>query len=59
MVKVSGKGINPLHAEVCQPLADPTRISLVHELSHGYKDVGELAAALGCNRITVSRHLRG
>jgi len=58
MAKVSGEGINPLHAEVCQALADPTRIALVHELSHGDKDVGELAAALGCNRVTVSRHLR-
>ncbi len=47
MAKVSREGINPLHAEVCQPLADPTRIAFVHELSHGDKDVGELAAALG------------
>jgi len=31
MANVSREEINPLHAEVCQPLADPTRIALVGE----------------------------
>ncbi len=59
MAKVSKEGINPPHAEVCQALADPTRIATLYELSDGEKNVGQLGAALGCNRITVSRHLRG
>lgn len=58
MAKVSKKGINQLHAEVCQALADPTRIAILYELSDGEKNVGELAAALGYKRATVSRHLR-
>lgn len=58
MAKVSSEEINQLHAEVCQALADPTRIAILYELSDGEKNVGELAAALECNRVTVSRHLR-
>jgi len=58
MAKVSSEEINQLHAEVCQALADPTRIAILYELSDGEKNVGELAEALGCNRVTVSRHLR-
>jgi hypothetical protein len=56
MVKVSREGINPLHAEVCQPLADPTRIALVHELSHGEKNVGErIIAALDLLREVLAQ----
>ncbi|MER3514105.1 MAG: transcriptional regulator [Chloroflexota bacterium] len=40
--------IRMLHAQVCQALADPTRILLLYQL----------AAALGTSQPTVSRHLK-
>lgn len=50
--------IRMLHAQVCQALADPTRILLLYQLADGPKSVGELAAALGTSQPTVSRHLK-
>jgi DNA-binding transcriptional ArsR family regulator len=50
--------IQLLHAQVCQALADPTRILLLYQLSEGPKNVGELATALDINQPTVSRHLK-
>ena len=47
-----------LHAQVCQALADPTRILLLYQLAEGPKSVGELASELEINQPTVSRHLK-
>jgi len=50
--------IQLLHAEVCQALADPTRIMLLYLLAESPKNVGDLATALDLNQPTVSRHLK-
>ena len=50
--------IQLLHAQICQALADPTRILLLYQLAEGRKSVGELASALGLNQPSVSRHLK-
>lgn len=50
--------IQLFHAQICQALADPTRILLLYRLAEGALSVGELAAALGASQPTVSRHLK-
>jgi DNA-binding transcriptional ArsR family regulator len=50
--------IQLFHAQICQALADPTRILLLYRLSEGPQNVGELAAALSVSQPTVSRHLK-
>jgi ArsR family transcriptional regulator len=50
--------IQLLHAEVCQALADPTRIMLLYLLADGPKNVGEIGVALEATQPTVSRHLK-
>lgn len=50
--------IRLLHAEICQALADPTRILLLYRLAEGPRSVGELAAELNLSQPTVSRHLK-
>jgi ArsR family transcriptional regulator len=50
--------IQLLHAQICQALADPTRIMLLYLLADASKNVGELGAALHINQPTVSRHLK-
>ncbi|NNJ13404.1 winged helix-turn-helix transcriptional regulator [Chloroflexales bacterium ZM16-3] len=50
--------INHLHAEICQALSDPKRISILYELVEGRKNVGQLAANLGIDQPTTSRHLK-
>lgn len=50
--------IQLLHAQICQALADPTRILLLYQLSQGPKSVGDLASALNVSQPTVSRHLK-
>lgn len=47
-----------LHAEICQCLVDPKRISKLHALGEDKKNVGELAETLDVNRETVSRDLK-
>jgi DNA-binding transcriptional ArsR family regulator len=47
-----------LHAEICQALADPSRILILYELREGPRSVGELAENLGLSQPTVSRHLK-
>ncbi len=47
-----------LHAQICQALADPTRIMLLYLLADAPKNVGELGVALNINQPTVSRHLK-
>jgi len=50
--------IDQLHAELCQCLADPRRISILYALSDGPKNVSELMEILDMNRATASRHLK-
>lgn len=50
--------IHQLHAQVCQALADPTRIMLLYSLAEGPKNVGELADELKLSQPNVSRHLK-
>lgn len=50
--------IQLFHAQICQALADPTRILLLYRLAEGPQNVGELAAALNISQPTVSRHLK-
>ncbi|NTU65454.1 MAG: winged helix-turn-helix transcriptional regulator [Chloroflexi bacterium] len=50
--------IQLFHAQICQALADPTRILLLYRLAEGPQNVGELAAALSVSQPTVSRHLK-
>ena len=46
------------HAQICQALADPTRIMLLYHLADGPQTVGTLAEELGVSQPTVSRHLK-
>lgn len=46
------------HAEICQALADSTRIALLYELSDGPKNVSQLVEAVGQPQPSVSRHLK-
>ncbi len=50
--------IQLFHAQICQALADPTRILLLYRLAEGPQNVGELAAGLNISQPTVSRHLK-
>ena len=50
--------IQLLHAQICQALADPTRIMLLYLLADSPQNVGELGIALHLNQPTVSRHLK-
>ena len=50
--------IQLFHAQICQALADPTRILLLYRLAEGPQNVGELATALKISQPTVSRHLK-
>ena len=58
MDKVLQEEIDQLHAELCQCLADPRRISILYALSEGPKNVSELMEILDMNRATASRHLK-
>jgi ArsR family transcriptional regulator len=46
-----------LHAQICQALANPTRLKLVDCFRNGEKRVVELSDELGIPHATVSRHL--
>ncbi len=50
--------IRELHAQICQALADPTRIMLLYALAEESKNVGELAAELDLSQPNISRHLK-
>lgn len=44
--------------ELLKALANPVRLSIVHELGHGARCVHELVEALGAPQPLVSQHLR-
>jgi len=50
--------INLLHAQMCQGLADPTRILILYFLADSPRYVTELAEMLEASQPTVSRHLK-
>jgi len=50
--------VNLLHAELCQCLADPTRILMLYSLADGPRYVTELAEMLHTSQPTISRHLK-
>lgn len=50
--------IRELHAQICQALADPTRIMLLYAIAESPRNVGELAEVLGLSQPNVSRHLK-
>jgi len=56
--KVLREEIDQLHAELCQCIADPRRISILYALSEGRKNVSELMEELEMTRATASRHLK-
>ncbi|RLC62178.1 MAG: transcriptional regulator [Chloroflexi bacterium] len=50
--------INLLHAQICQGLADPTRILILYYLDEAPRYVTELAEILEVSQPTVSHHLK-
>jgi len=50
--------VSLLHAQICQSLADPTRILILYLLADGPRYVTELAEMLDVSQPTVSRHLK-
>ncbi len=46
-----------LQAQLCQVLADPSRLELIHLIGDGERTVGELIAAAGLRQANVSQHL--
>ena len=50
--------VNLLHAQMCQGLADPTRILILYSLAESPHYVTDLAEMLGVSQPTISRHLK-
>ena len=58
ITKPQQQELSVFHAEMCQALADTTRISLLYELADAPKHVSQLVDVLGLPQPTVSRHLK-
>jgi len=50
--------VNLLHAQMCQGLADPTRILILYSLDESPRHVNDLSEMLDVSQPTVSRHLK-
>ena len=50
--------VNLLHAQMCQGLADPTRILILYSLAENPRYVNELVEMLEVSQPTISRHLK-
>ena len=50
--------VSLLHAQMCQGLADPTRILILYSLDENPRYVTDLAETVGASQPTVSRHLK-
>jgi len=50
--------VHQLHSQMCEGLADPTRILILYSLAESPRNVGDLAEALGTLQPTISRHLK-
>ena len=46
-----------LQAQLCQVLADPSRLELIHVIGTGEQTVSELIAVTGLRQANVSQHL--
>ena len=57
MIKESQVYLFKLQADICQTLADQTRLMILHELRDGEKSVGQLVSNLELPQANVSRHL--
>jgi ArsR family transcriptional regulator len=57
MVDEKELNVFKLQAEICQTLADPTRLMILHELREGEMSVGQLTESLALPQSNVSRHL--
>lgn len=44
-------------SEICETLANPKRLEILHELRAGEKSVSELCVAMGLRQANVSQHL--
>ena len=53
-----GEGLTAQVAEIFKALADPTRVRILHALSHAELCVGDLAAVLEMTESAVSHQLR-
>lgn len=49
--------IYSLHADLCQMLANPTRLKILEELRDGEKTVSELVSAVEVRQANLSQHL--
>ncbi|GAB4428604.1 MAG: hypothetical protein Kow0031_08910 [Anaerolineae bacterium] len=58
MIKPTQQELRSMHANLCQAIADPTRIALLYELGESPKHVSQLVDSLGLPQATVSRHLK-
>ena len=58
MDRVLVEEVNLLHAQICQGLADPTRILMLYSLADNPRYVNELAEMLEVSQPTASRHLK-
>ena len=58
MDRILAEEANLLHAQLCQGLADPTRILILYLLADAPRYVTELAEMLDTSQPTVSRHLK-
>jgi DNA-binding transcriptional ArsR family regulator len=47
-----------MHAQVCNGLADPSRILIIYSLAEGPRCVNDIAASMEIPQPTVSRHLK-
>ena len=46
-----------LQADICQTLANPKRLQIIHLLHHGELSVGGMVAATGIAKANLSQHL--
>ena len=53
----STKNIFKLQSEICQTLADPKRLMILHELRESEKSVGQLVSSLELPQSNISHHL--
>jgi ArsR family transcriptional regulator len=58
IIKPKTQELRNMHANLCQAIADPTRIALLYELGESPKHVNQLVETLVVPQATVSRHLK-
>lgn len=53
----AGKKLWELQADICQTLANPKRLQILHLLKDGERSVGEMVRDLGLPKANLSQHL--